>query len=152
MHSYRVVTWDIAIWGNHPTVPVFLWENELLPKSGEMVCQLVLQRNWASHSHNRHKKNLTITKPTRVALAKPWQQAFSPVFYKWPPQTSHSPFVTSPPLPLSLKTAMLWCSFHSYLTYVIENKSQHFVFHLCSSRNALPNLSSQGKRWKVRGT
>lgn len=125
---HRVVTWDIAIWGNHP-VPVFLWENELLPKRGkEMVCQLVLKRNWAAHSHNQHR-NLTITKPTRVALAKPWQQASSPTFYKRPPQTWHYPFVSFPPLPFSLKSAMLWCYFHWYFTHVTTESAMLSIHH-----------------------
>lgn len=158
---HRVVTWDIAIWGNHP-VPVFLWENELLPKRGkEMVCQLVLKRNWAIHSHNRHR-NFTITKPTRVALAKPWQQAFSPIFYKWPPQTSHYPFVLSPPLPFSLKPTMLWCSFHSYFIYVTIERAMYLSTINENKTNTLPSIyalqempsqtKEQGKRQKVRDT
>lgn len=86
--------------GRSPTVPVFLWENELLPKRGKgMDCQLVLKRNWASHSHNQHK-NLTITRQ------KLEQQASSPIFYKIPSDfTLH--FVTSLPLLFSLKATML---------------------------------------------
>lgn len=124
----------------------------------EMVCQLVLKTNWATHSHNQHR-HLTILKQTRVGLAKALATSLFCLLSD-PLRLSitflyHLPFSPSR-LPCLISMLAIFHLHNNGKGHVIYPPLLQMKTINLPSIYAPPEMSSQGQRqgemWKMRVT